>query len=203
MKYNDLERINQSKECCYHKIRIQKYDEVLNNYLLSDDNENVIFFDEKGPQHSKYHMMVITLQELINLIIYRDEFVYITNLEVLRGEDDLLDYNVQRQLHFSFVNKTDYYVNNAKDIDESFYHSKMYMKVLQNSSGVMVDKKIKVADISDVLYSAENGGYNAVTCIIDKVNEKLERYFYPKLSDVEEHMLKNIVRDELADRIMM
>lgn len=204
MRYKDLERINQSNECCYHKVRIQKYDDGLNNYLLSDDNADVMCCNIKGiQQNSKYHMLVLTLEELLNLIVYRDEYVYITNLEILKCEEGLADYNIQRQLQFSFVNKSDYYINDAKDVDESFFKYKLYMRVLQNASEVVVDRKIKVADICDVLYGSENEGYNVITDIVERVNEKLEKHIYSRLTEVEEHMLKNILRSELADRLML
>ena len=201
MRYKDLERINESNECCYHKIRIQKYDEVLNNYLLSDDNDNACCNIKGMQQNSKYHMMVLTLQELLNLILFRSEYVYITNLEVLRGEEGLEDYNISRQLNFSFVSTADYYINNAKEVNESFYKYKLYMYVQQEDSGVVKNKRIKVADLNDVLYSAENNEYNMISFIVDRINLKLEKYFYPRLSSVEEHMVKNMIRDELADRL--
>lgn len=45
--------------------------------------------------------------------------------------------------------------------------------------------------------------YNVISYIVDRVNEKPEKYLYHCLSDVEKYMLKNIVRDEMADRLLM
>lgn len=202
MRYKDLERINESNECCYHKIRIQKYDEVLNNYLLSDDNDEAMICGPLGSHNSKYHMLVLTLPELLNLIVFKSEYVYITNLEVIKGEEGLEDYNVLRQLNFSFVKTADYYINKVKEVDESFYKMKLYMHVMQDNSEVVRNKKIKVVDLNDIIYIAENEGCNVVNLIIDKINTKLEKYYYPGLSSVEEHMVKNILRDELSDRLV-
>lgn len=202
MKYKDLERINESNECCYHKIRIQKYDEVLNNYLLSDDNDEVMICGPLGSHNSKYHMLVLTLPELLNLIVFKSEYVYITNLEVLRGEEELEDYNISRQLNFSFVSTADYFINNAKEVNESFYKYKLYMHVQQEDSGVVKNKRIKVVDLQDALYSAENSDYNVISFVVDRINAKLEKYFYPRLSLVEEHIVKNMIQDELADRLL-